>query len=137
MLLRYASSFFFGLLLSVNAAAAVTVARVPDSGLQPRLVNDADGGLHLLYFKKRLSAPSAREGRLYYRQYDSVAQRFSAPVQVSSTAFDLQTFAISRASMALDGNGRAHVLWYLPKRIATFMLDRMSSALRSRLSVLL
>ena len=120
MLLRYASSFFFGLLLSVNAAAAVTVARVPDSGLQPRLVNDADGGLHLLYFKKRLSAPSAREGRLYYRQYDSVAQRFSAPVQVSSTAFDLQTFAIARASMALDGNGRAHVLWYLPKKNSYF-----------------
>lgn len=120
MLLRRVVAMLFGFLLAANATAAVSVQRVPDSGLQPRLVNDADGGLHLLYFKKRLSAPSAREGRLFYRQYDPVSERFTAPVQVSSTAFDLQTFAIARASLALDGSGRAHVLWYLPKQNSYF-----------------
>jgi len=103
------------LLCSVVARAEVFVTSTPDGGLQPRLVTAADGGVHLLYFKKRLSAPSAREGNLYYREYLGEERRFGLPVKVSSTAFNLQTFAIARASMAFDGEGRAHVVWYLPR----------------------
>ena len=103
------------LLCSVVARAEVFVTSTPDGGLQPRLVTAADGGVHLLYFKKRLSAPSAREGNLYYREYLREERRFGLPVKVSSTAFNLQTFAIARASMAFDGEGRAHVVWYLPR----------------------
>ena len=103
------------LLCSVVARAEVFVTSTPDGGLQPRLVTAADGGVHLLYFKKRLSAPSAREGNLYYREYLREERRFGVPIKVSSTAFNLQTFAIARASMAIDGEGRAHVVWYLPR----------------------
>mgnify|MGYP006139114131 FL=1 len=103
------------LLCSVVARAEVFVTSTPDGGLQPRLVTAADGGVHLLYFKKRLSAPSAREGNLYYREYLREERRFGLPVKVSSTAFNLQTFAIARASMAFDVEGRAHVVWYLPR----------------------
>ena len=103
------------LLCSVVARAEVFVTSTPDGGLQPRLVTAADGGVHLLYFKKRLSAPSAREGNLYYREYLREERRFGLPVKVSSTAYNLQTFAIARASMAFDGEGRAHVIWYLPR----------------------
>ena len=103
------------LLCSVVARAEVFVTSTPDGGLQPRLVTAADGGVHLLYFKKRLSAPSAREGNLYYREYLREERRFGLPVKVSSTAFSLQTFAIARASMAVDEEGRAHVIWYLPR----------------------
>ena len=103
------------LLCSVVARAEVFVTSTPDGGLQPRLVTAADGGVHLLYFKRRLSAPSAREGNLYYREYLREERRFGLPVKVSSTAFNLQTFAIARASMAFDGEGRAHVVWYLPR----------------------
>jgi len=103
------------LLCSVVARAEVFVTSTPDGGLQPRLVTAADGGVHLLYFKKRLGAPSAREGNLYYREYLREERRFGLPVKVSSTAFNLQTFAIARASMAFDGEGRAHVIWYLPR----------------------
>jgi len=103
------------LLCSVVARAEVFVTSIPDGGLQPRLVTAADGGVHLLYFKKRLSAPSAREGNLYYREYLREERRFGLPIKVSSTAFNLQTFAIARASMAIDGEGRAHVIWYLPR----------------------
>ena len=42
------------LLCSVVARAEVFVTSTPDGGLQPRLVTAADGGVHLLYFKKRL-----------------------------------------------------------------------------------
>lgn len=103
------------LLCSVVARGEVFVTSIPDGGLQPRLVTVADGGVHLLYFKKRLSAPSAREGNLYYREYLREERRFGLPIKVSSTAFNLQTFAIARASMAIDGEGRAHVIWYLPR----------------------
>ena len=103
------------LLCSVVARAEVFVTSTPDGGLQPRLVTAADGVVHLLYFKKRLSAPSAREGNLYYREYLREERRFGLPIKVSSTAFNLQTFAIARASMAIDGEGRAHVIWYLPR----------------------
>jgi len=103
------------LLCSVVARGEVFVTSIPDGGLQPRLVTAADGGVHLLYFKKRLSAPSAREGNLYYREYLREERRFGLPIKVSSTAFNLQTFAIARASMAIDGEGRAHVIWYLSR----------------------
>jgi len=73
-----------------------------------------------LYFKKRLRAPSAREGNLYYRQYLPEQNRFGTPIKVSSQAYDLQTFSIARAGMAVDGEGRVHVIWYLPKKSQFF-----------------
>lgn len=100
---------------SLASAAEVSIMATPDDGLQPRLVTDAGGGIHLLYFKKRLNRPAAREGSLYYRQYDAEAGRFGAPVRVSSQAFNVQSYAIARASLAIDGQGRAHVMWYLPR----------------------
>lgn len=106
------------LLLFVSVAVANAQVRIevtPDSGLQPRLVNDEQGGLHLLYFKKRLKARSAREGHLYYREFSHEEKRFGDPVRVSSEAYNLQTFSIARASMAVDGDGRVHVVWYLPR----------------------
>ena len=95
--------------------AQVRIEATPDGGLQPRLVNDEKGGLHLLYFKKRLRARSAREGHLYYREFSHEEKRFGDPVRVSSEAYNLQTFSIARASMAVDGAGRIHVVWYLPR----------------------
>ena len=103
--------------LAISLAAAgqaeVLIQRTPDAGLQPRLIQSADGAVHLLYFKKRLDRPAAREGSLYYRPYQPEQNRFGAPVKVSSQAFNLQTVAISRAAMALDGSGRLHVMWYV------------------------
>ena len=93
-----------------NAAwADLIVQRTPDGGLQPRLVQDVEGTIHLLYFKKRLNRPAAREGNLYYRQYDPEENQFGLPVKVSSQAFAIQTFSIARAAMAVGGDGRIHV----------------------------
>ena len=87
------------LLLSVAAMGAsqaeVMIQATPDNGLQPRITVDSDGVVHLLYFKKRLRAPSAREGNLYYRQYLPEQNRFGTPIKVSSQAYDLQTFSIA------------------------------------------
>ena len=99
--------------LASTGQAEVLIHRTPDEGLQPRLIQGAGGAVHLLYFKKRLDQPAAREGNLYYRSYLPEQKRFGAPVKVSSQAFNLQTVAISRAAMAIDGPGRLHVMWYV------------------------
>lgn len=88
----------------------------PDSGVQPRLVQDESGGIHLLYFKKRINRPAAREGNLYYREFDADTGQFGNPVRVSSQAFNMQTFALARSAMAIGGDGRIHVMWYLPRQ---------------------
>jgi hypothetical protein len=98
-----------------SAHGEVVIEHTPDTGLQPRLSVDADGNVHLLYFKKRINRRAAREGNLYYRQYDPDQNRFGLPVKVSSQAFAMQMFSIARAAMAVDGEGRVHVLWYKPQ----------------------
>ena len=100
------------LLFSSAAISEVHIQATPDRGLQPRLISDDSGNIHLLYFKKRLRAPAAREGNLYYRQYLPEQNRFGNPVKVSSGAFNLQTFSIARAAIAIDGEGRIHAVWY-------------------------
>ena len=100
------------LVLAETGGAEVLIQRTPDSGLQPRLIQGAEGSVHLLYFKKRLDRPAAREGNLYYRPVHD-QNRFGPPVKVSSQAFNLQTVAISRAAIAIDDTGRLHVMWYV------------------------
>ncbi len=97
------------------ARADVIIQPTPDNGLQPRISVDENGLVHLLYFKKHTNRPAAREGNLYYRQYDPAAGSFGLPVKVSSQAFSMLMFSFARAAMAIDGEGRAHVLWYLPR----------------------
>jgi len=103
------------LLLGKAAVAEIHIQKTPDGGVQPRMTVDEAGNIHLLYFKKRLSAPSAREGNLYYRQFQAEKGRFGLPVKVSSGAFDIQSYAIARASVAVSDDGRIHVVWYLPR----------------------
>ena len=92
------------LALGSAALAEIDVQATPDGGVQPRLSVDESGNVHLLYFKKRLpSSPRAREGNLYYRQYHPEQKRFGQPVRVSSEAFDIRTFSIGRASVAVAG----------------------------------
>jgi hypothetical protein len=74
-----------GLLLTLpvtSTYAEVQIMHTPDEGLQPRLSVDSSGVVHLLYFKKRINRPAAREGNLYYRQY-LPQQKCGSPVMLS------------------------------------------------------
>ena len=111
-------TIFFAILFSVSSCAAcaeIIIQPTPDQGLQPRLTVDNNGGVHLLYFKKRINRPASREGNLYYRSYDYETGQFTLPVKVSSSAFSMQTFSIARASMAITEDGRVHAFWYYPR----------------------
>ncbi|MEX0619365.1 MAG: hypothetical protein WDZ76_03360 [Pseudohongiellaceae bacterium] len=93
------------------ADPAVEVLPTPNEGMQPRLLTGSDGTVHLMYFKKRLNNPRAREGDLYYQQYNAQNSRWSVPVRISSQSFSYE-YAIGRAAFAIDGEGRVHVAWY-------------------------
>jgi len=118
---RFCLVIAMGLSLATQAQLPqVTVLPTPDRGVQPRLLNDEAGNIHLLYFKKKLRSPSAREGDLFYRQYRTETGSWSPPVKVSSQAFNMQTFSISRAGFDIDGEGRLHAVWYLPRSAQYF-----------------
>lgn len=94
---------------AVNTVPGIKLDRVPDSGIQPQLISDRQGGVHLLYYKALNS--DSKQGHLYYRQYLPTAQQWLQPIQVSTTAYR-NAGPVGRASMALDDRGRLHVSWF-------------------------
>lgn len=124
--IRYFSLLFVFLGWGVHSLGDVRIQATPDAGLQPRLSVDGNGDVHLIYFKKRINTPAAREGNLYYRQLDRETGLFGRPVKVSSQAFAMQTFSIARASMAITDDGRIHVMWYYP-RSSEFIYSRSNT----------
>lgn len=93
------------------AQSGVEIQRTPNAGIHPRLVQDAEGNVHLLYFRKRTSNPRAREGDLFYRQFDTASFDWGPARKVSSQSFN-HADPIYRANLAVDGEGRVHVVWY-------------------------
>lgn len=96
---------------AVHAQSGVEVQETPDGGIHPRLLQDADGNVHLLYFRKRSNNPRAREGDLFYRQYDAASFGWGPARRVSSQSFN-HADPIYRANFAVDAAGRVHVVWY-------------------------
>ncbi len=88
----------------------VTLLRTPDHGLQPQAVLDAQGTLHLLYFK---GDPNG--GDLFYRRRPPGKSEFSAPLPVNSRSGSaLAIGTIRGAQLAIGRAGRAHVAWNGP-----------------------
>ena len=83
----------------------------PDGGIHPRMFQDRQGNVHLLYFRKRSSSPRAREGDLFYREYDAALGDWGTAFKVSSQSFNYAD-PIYRANLAIDDQGRIHVIWY-------------------------
>lgn len=91
--------------------SGVEIQRTPERGIHPRLLQDSAGNVHLLYFRKRSNNPRAREGDLFYRQYDAAASDWGPARKVSSQSFN-HADPIYRANFAIDADGRVHVVWY-------------------------
>ncbi len=80
--------------------------RVPDHGIQPQVVVDARGGVHLLYFKGEPGGGDV----FYARSKDGTA--FEHPIRVNSQPGSVvATGNIRGAHLALGKNGRIHVAW--------------------------
>lgn len=94
----------------IFASPTVHIERVPDNGIQPRLIADADGGVHLLYFKKADSDQRKNSGNLFYRKFLAPG-KWTKALRVSQ-AFN-HNDAIGKASMAVDAQKRRHIVWFV------------------------
>jgi len=92
----------------ILASPTVYIERVPDKGIQPRLVSDPDGGVHLLYFKKTEGRKNS--GDLFYRKL-LLPGKWSTALRVSQTF--THNDAIGKASMAIDADKRLHIVWFV------------------------
>ena len=92
---------------SLAKAPTVTFEKTPHGGIQPQVIVDASGTLHLLYYKGQ-----PREGDLFYVSRGKGQKGFSAPLQVNSIAKSACCIgSIFRARMAIGQGGVVHVLW--------------------------
>jgi RNA polymerase sigma factor (sigma-70 family) len=88
-------------------AGGVSLLRVPDKGIQPQVVVDAKGVVHMIYFRGRPGG-----GDVFYVRSDDGGAHFSAPLQVNSQADSVIAIGTIRgAHLALGKNGRVHVAW--------------------------
>jgi hypothetical protein len=100
------------ILCSSRAAEAgdphkVTLARVPDGGIQPQVAVDASGIVHLVYYKG-----DPAHGDLYYVRSRDGGATFSAPLRMNSQAGSAIAMGnIRGAHIAIGRNGRVHVAW--------------------------
>jgi hypothetical protein len=90
-----------------SLAAQPLVSRVPGSGIQPQVVIDAEGTVHLVYFT---GEPKA--GDLYYTRRPAGAEQFLKPVRVNSQPGSAVAIGTIRGGqIALGKAGRIHVAW--------------------------
>ena len=84
----------------------VELKRVPEGGIQPQTILDANGTVHLVYFK---GDPS--EGDLFYaRSEDGIA--FSSPIRVNSVPGTAVAIGnIRGARLAVGRRGHVYVVW--------------------------
>jgi len=95
------------LILGQQIIAQTSVVRVPNSGIQPQAEVDADGTLHLIYFK---GEPA--NGDLFYVNRVSGTEVFSQPVRVNQKPESAVAMGTIRgAQLALGKNDRVHVAW--------------------------
>ena len=88
-------------------APEVRVVRVPDGGIQPQVVVDRKGTVHLLYYKG-----DAGGGDLFYVKRARGAREFSTAIRVNSQPGSAVAKGnIRGGQIALGGDGRLHVAW--------------------------
>jgi len=93
--------------VATAAGPSVEIVRVPHQGIQPEVVVDATGTVHLLYF-----AGEPRAGDLYYVRSTDYRTTFSTPVRVNSQQGSaIATGTVRGGQLAIGRGGRVHVVW--------------------------
>ncbi|HVR36224.1 MAG TPA: hypothetical protein VMS21_10285 [Methylomirabilota bacterium] len=97
----------FGLSAIAAETGRVTLIRTPDGGIQPQAAVDAQGVVHLIYYKG-----DARSGDLFHVRQRPGQETFSDPVQLNTRPGSAMAIGTIRgAQIALGRNGRVHVAW--------------------------
>lgn len=88
-------------------AEKVSLMKIPNEGIQPQVTVDAQGTVHMIYFK---GEPGG--GDVFYVKKGVGEKTFSTPLQVNSQAGSvIATGTIRGAHLAVGKNGRVHVSW--------------------------
>jgi hypothetical protein len=88
-------------------AGKVKRLRVPNRGIQPQVVVDGKGVLHLIYFQG-----DPRHGDIYYVRSSNEGGDFSQPLRVNSVEGSAIAIGnIRGAHLAVGKKGRIHVAW--------------------------
>jgi hypothetical protein len=91
----------------VEQAGKVKRLRVPNRGIQPQVVVDGKGVLHMIYFQG-----DPRHGDIYYVRSSDEGSTFSRPLHVNSVQGSAIAIGnIRGAHLAVGKNGRIHVAW--------------------------
>ncbi|MBK7997441.1 MAG: hypothetical protein IPK15_01580 [Verrucomicrobia bacterium] len=89
-----------------QAGAAVSIERLPESGLQPQAIAAPDGTIHLIYL-----VGEAKASDILYRRRTTDGG-WSDPLKVNSQAGSAVAIGTIRGpQFALGRDGRAHVVW--------------------------
>jgi len=100
-------ALWFASVAPVRADPRVTLEKTPHGGIQPQAAVDAEGTLHLIYFKGEAAA-----GDLFYVRRKRGEARFSDPIRINSLAGSaVATGTVRGGRMALGKSGRVHVVW--------------------------
>ncbi len=85
----------------------VTLQRVPGHGIQPQVVVDSQGVVHLIYFRGEAAA-----GDVYYARFRDGGAHFTQPLRVNSQPESAIAIGnIQGAHLAVGKQGRVHVAW--------------------------
>lgn len=95
------------LLVAAGAAPKIEVERLPKGAIQPQVAIDAQGTVHLLYFK---GEPGG--GQVYYTTASKAAKKFGQPVQVNKAPNGAIAIGTVRGpQFAVTSSGDVHVTW--------------------------
>ncbi len=87
--------------------ATITLLRLPDGAIQPQVLTDPKGGVHLIYFQ---GEPGA--GDVYYKLSADGGTTWTAPLRVNTQpGAVIATGNVRGAHLSLGRNGRPHVAW--------------------------
>src|SRR6266699_4829211 len=96
---------------SAPSVPKVTLLRTPNQGIQPQTVLDANGVLHMIYFKGDVSA-----GDIEYVRTDPSGRSFSEPIRVNSEPGSAVAIGTVRGpQLSVGRNARAYVIWFGPE----------------------
>lgn len=96
------------------SSPSIDIQRVPDNGINPRIVLDEWGDTHLLFFRAEFPDSGAYLGHLFYTRYDNTQHDWLPAARVSSEPFNYKD-QIYRANFAVGGEGRVHVVWFVDR----------------------
>lgn len=116
--------YWFFASVSAFADAKITLLRTPNNGIQPQAVVDAQGTLHLIYFKGESSS-----GTLFYVKRPVGSDHFTEPMRVTVTPNSaMATGTVRGGQIAIGKNGRVHVAWNGAGQASGMLYTRLNDA---------